>query len=205
MKRQSNVILNLIYSKILWCFVKGTPLLMAGNTIGNSGKAYAMAAMMPFVGVPVDDTPILGYALANKTVNSSYHLTASNNDDVYIGLMNGDPYNCAEQKQSDQMVADVGSDWSDTKSLQNAGTETNWISASTKAKKDPYTSDEQRMRDKYQINDKDWHSVSFEGVYSSSICHLAMHQVWIKDKCKICWDSGEIWKKMVLSLGGTIL
>lgn len=115
------------------CFVKDTPILMAGNTIGNSGKVYAMAAMMPFVGVPVDDTPLLGYALANKTVNSSYHMTASNNDDVYTGLMNGDPYTSAEQKH----------------------------------------------RDLYEINDTDWHSVTFEGIYSSSICHLALHQDWI--------------------------
>ncbi|HRI02061.1 MAG TPA: Hint domain-containing protein [Saprospiraceae bacterium] len=53
----------------------------------------------------------------------SYYATADNNEDIYL------------PRWYDQMVADVGSDWSDTKSLQNAGTETNWISASTKAKK----------------------------------------------------------------------
>lgn len=115
------------------CFVKDTPVLMAVNTIGNSGKVYAMAAMMPFAMVPLDDTPLLGYALANKTVNSSYQLTASNDEDVYMVLMNGDPYTSAEQKQ----------------------------------------------RDLYVINDTQWHSVSFEGLQSSSMCHLAMHQDWI--------------------------
>lgn len=110
-----------------------TPVLMANNTIGNSGKVYVAAAMMPFAMVPVDDSPLLGYALANKNVNASYNLTASNNDDVYMDLMNGDPYTSAEQKQ----------------------------------------------RDLYEINDTDWHSVSFKGVYSSSVCHLAMHQDWI--------------------------
>ena len=44
---------------------------------------------------------------------------------------------------------------------------------------DPYTSQEQKQRDLYEINDTDWHSVTFEGVYSSSICHLALHQDWI--------------------------
>ncbi|MBK8348856.1 MAG: hypothetical protein IPL08_15050 [Saprospiraceae bacterium] len=82
-------------------------------------------------------------------------------------------------KNRSKVVSFEGRDWSDTKSLQNAGTETNWISASAKANKDPYTSEEQRMRDKYQINDTDWHSVSFEGMYSSSVCHLALHNDWI--------------------------
>lgn len=112
---------------------KGPLFLMAGNSIGNSGKAYALAAMMPFALVPIDDVPLLSYALANKMVNSSYNMTASTNDDVYTGLMNGDPY----------------------------------------------TSQEQKQRDLYQINDTDWHSVTFEGIYSSSVCHLALHQDWI--------------------------
>lgn len=115
---------------------KNTPVLMAGNTIGQSGKVYAMAAMMPFAMVPVDDTPLLGYALAHKSVNSSYTMTASNSDDVSMALMNGDPY----------------------------------------------TSEEQKQRDFYEVNDTDWYSVSFEGVYSSSVCHLAMHQDWIQSK-----------------------
>lgn len=117
----------------IMCFVALTPVLMAGNTIGNSGKVYAMAAMMSFAMVPVDDTPLLSYALANKNVNASYQMTASTTDDVYMDLMNGDPY----------------------------------------------TSQEQKQRDLYEINDTDWHSVSFEGVYSSSVCHLALHQDWI--------------------------
>ncbi len=109
---------------------------MSSNPISQNGKAYAIAAMMPFAMVPVDDTPLLSYALAHKTVNSSYTMTASNNDDVSMALMNGDPFTSAEQKQ----------------------------------------------RDLYEINDTDWYRVSFEGVYSSSVCHLAMHNDWIQSK-----------------------
>lgn len=79
-----------------------------------------MAAMMPFVMVPVDDTPLFAYALAYKSVNSSYQMTASNSNDVSMALMNGDPY----------------------------------------------TSHEQKQRDLYEINETDWYSASFEGVYS---------------------------------------
>lgn len=155
-------------------------LLTASNTIGKSGKAYAMAAMMPFAMVPIDDVPLLSYALANKTVNASHNMSASNIEDVSMALMNGDPYTSAEQKQrDDQMVANAGSDWNDTKSLQNAGAETNWISESTIAKKDLYTSDEQRLRDQYQINETDWYSVGFEEVNGTSSCQLALHQDWI--------------------------
>ena len=155
-------------------------ILTANNTIGHSGKVYAMAAMMPFAMVPIDDVPLLSFALANKTVNTSHKMSASNIEDVSMALMNGDPYTSAEQKQrDDQMVANAGSDWNDTKSLQNAGAETNWISESTIAKKDPYTSDEQRLRDQYQINDTDWYSVGFEEVNGTSSCQLALHQDWI--------------------------
>ncbi|HRI02059.1 MAG TPA: Hint domain-containing protein [Saprospiraceae bacterium] len=118
---------------------KGNPVLISSKTISQSGKAYAMAAM-----VPVDDTPLLSYALAHKSVNSTYTMTASNSDvypaeglgDVNMALMNGDPYTSAEQKQ----------------------------------------------RDLFEINDTDWYNVSFEGVYSSSVCHLAMHNDWIQSK-----------------------
>lgn len=105
---------------------------MTGNTIGNTNKSYVLAAL-PFIAMPIQEVPLLSYALANKNVNALYHMTASTNDDVYMGLMNGDPY----------------------------------------------TSQEQKQRDLYEINDTDWHSVSFEGIYSSSICHLALHQDWI--------------------------
>ncbi|HRI02086.1 MAG TPA: Hint domain-containing protein [Saprospiraceae bacterium] len=124
--------------QILFSFfrLENTPVLMSSNPISQNGKAYAIAAMMPFAMVPVDDTPLLSYALAHKTVNSSYTMTASNNDDVSMALMNGDPFTSAEQKQ----------------------------------------------RDLYEINDTDWYRVSFEGVYSSSVCHLAMHNDWIQSK-----------------------
>jgi hypothetical protein len=45
--------------------------------------------------------------------------------------------------------------------------------------KDPYTSDQQRSRDQYEINDTDWNEVSFEEVNGSSTCKLALHSDWI--------------------------
>jgi hypothetical protein len=106
---------------------------MAGNTIGRSGKTYALAAL-PFVGVPVDDAPLLGWALAHKTVNASYDGTASKDDDPYMGLMNGDPY----------------------------------------------TSEQQKERDRYELNDTGWYAVEFEQINGSSKCHLALHDHWIQ-------------------------
>ncbi|MFZ1749260.1 MAG: Hint domain-containing protein, partial [Saprospiraceae bacterium] len=99
----------------------------------NTGYGLALAAMPIITPVPIQDVQLFDYALANKTVNSSYHLTASTSDNVYTDLMNGDPY----------------------------------------------TSQEQKLRDLYEINDTDWNAVSFEGVQSTSVCHLAMHQDWI--------------------------
>ena len=110
-------------------------ILIAKIAIGQSGKACVMAAMMPFVMVPVDNTPLFSYALA-QSANLSYTMTASTTNDEYVGLMNGDLYTSAEQKQ----------------------------------------------RDLYEINDTDWYCVSFEGVYSTSVCHLAMHSDWIQSK-----------------------
>ena len=48
--------------------------------------------------------------------------------------------------------------------------------------KDPYTSDQQRERDEYEINDTDWNEVIFEEVNGSSIAKLALHNDWIKQK-----------------------
>ena len=109
---------------------------MSKIAISQSGKAYAIAAMMPFAMLHVDYTPLLSYALAHKSVNSSYTMTASNSNDVSMALMNGDPY----------------------------------------------TSHEQKQRDLYEINETDWYSASFEGVYSTSVCHLVMHSDWIESK-----------------------
>jgi len=44
---------------------------------------------------------------------------------------------------------------------------------------DPYTSDQQRSRDLYQINDTDWHEVAFEEINGTSSCKLALHNDWI--------------------------
>jgi hypothetical protein len=47
---------------------------------------------------------------------------------------------------------------------------------------DPYTSDQQRERDEYEINDTDWHEVVFAEVDGSSTAKLALHNDWIKQK-----------------------
>jgi hypothetical protein len=46
---------------------------------------------------------------------------------------------------------------------------------------DPYTSNEQRARDTYELNDTDWYSVSFDQVGGTSRCQLALHQEWIQE------------------------
>ena len=109
---------------------KSISILMSKIAISQSGKAYAIAAMMPFAMLHVDYTPLLSYALAHKSVNSSYSLTASNDDTFIIG-------------------------------------------------KDPYTSDQQRSRDQYEIDNDHWNEVSFEEVNGTSTCKLALHNDWI--------------------------
>ncbi len=122
------------------CFVKDTPVLMANNanrfSLRNSTKALAVAAAMPIVAVPIQDVQLLDYAVCHKTVNADYGLTASTDDDIYLGLLN----------------------------------------------KDPYTSDQQRERDEYEINDTDWNEVVFEEVNGGSTAKLALHKDWIIQK-----------------------
>ncbi len=45
---------------------------------------------------------------------------------------------------------------------------------------DLYVSQDQRTRDQYEINDKDWYEVSFDQILGSSECKLALHKDWIK-------------------------
>lgn len=112
----------------LGCFIKDTPVLMASNPFRTTAAAYVLAAMP--VAVPIQDVQLLDYAVAHKTVNSSYGLTASSEDTYIIG-------------------------------------------------NDPYTSDQQRSRDQYEINDTDWYEVAFEELNGSSSCKLALHNDWI--------------------------
>ena len=114
---------------------KSTPILMAGTanqfSLRHSVPAYAMAALPLISPVPIQEVQLLDYAVAHKTVNSSYGLTANASETYVIG-------------------------------------------------KDPYTSDEQRVRDQYEINDTDWHEVSFKEVNGLSSCKLALHRDWIE-------------------------
>mgnify|MGYP000388758511 CR=1 FL=1 len=141
------------------CFVKDTPVLIAGNrsnfgnsqnkgpqatferdvrgpkmfNLKNGAKSLAVAAAMPIVAVPIQEIQLLDYAVAHETVNSTYGLTASTDDDIYLGLLD----------------------------------------------KDPYTSDQQRERDEYEINDTDWNEVVFEEVNGLSTAKFALHNDWI--------------------------
>jgi hypothetical protein len=115
------------------CFIKDTPVLIASNPFRNTTAAYALAAMP--VAVPIQDVQLLDYAVAHKSVNSTYGLTASTNEDIYIGLLD----------------------------------------------KDPYTSDQQRERDEYKINDTDWNEVTFEQADGTSTCKLALNNDWISE------------------------
>lgn len=117
------------------CFVKDTPVLMANNPFKNIATGMALATM-PIVAVPIQEVQLLDYAVAHETVNATYGMTASTDDDIYLGLMD----------------------------------------------KDPYTSDQQRERDEYEINDTDWNEVVFEEVYGGSTAKLALHDDWINQK-----------------------
>ena len=44
---------------------------------------------------------------------------------------------------------------------------------------DLYTSEEQRRRDQYEIDEDNWHEVAFEEVNGASTCRLALHSDWI--------------------------
>ena len=161
--RYRNIIL-LLFIRFKSCLIKDTPILMVsnrsgkqdqneairngfidyepsqtwlglGNSLKNSIPAYAMAALPLVTPVPIQEVQLFDYAVAHKSINSSYGLTASN-DDTFI--IDKDPYTSDQQRtrdQNDQKVSIYDRDWSDTKSLQNAGTETNWISASTNVSK----------------------------------------------------------------------
>ncbi len=128
----------------LGCFVEGTPVLMASNfnnvtdlnlfKISNA-KSFAVAAAMPIVAIPIQDVQLLDYAVAHQTVNSTYGLTTSTDEDIYLGLI-----------------------------------------------EDPYTSDQQRARDQYELDDENWNEVVFEEVHGTSTAKLALHHDWIKEK-----------------------
>jgi hypothetical protein len=138
----SDLAKKIVKCKILGkgCFVRDTPVLMASSSnqysLKSAGKAMAVAAVLPIVGVPIQEVQLLDYAVAHETVNSAYGITASIDDDIYLGLTG----------------------------------------------KDPYTSDQQRERDRYEINDVDWHEVVFEEVCGSSTAKFALHIDWIKQK-----------------------
>ncbi len=126
------------------CFVENTPVLMAGNTqnypynvVGNTAKGLALAAAMPIVAVPIQDVQLFDYAVAHKTIYSSYGLTAS--------ALEKDTY-------------------------------------SSPPDKDPYTSDQQRERDQYELDDENWNEVVFEELYGLSIAKMALHNDCIKQK-----------------------
>ena len=103
-------------------------LLIISRYLGTVACAAALPLVTP---LPIQEVHLFDYAVAHKSVNSSYGLTA-NADDTYI----------------------IGND--------------------------PYTSDQQRSRDQYEINDTDWNEVAFKEVNGTSTCKLALHNDWIE-------------------------
>ena len=115
---------------------KDTPVLVDRNAISKSGRVYALAAGLPFMAMPIQEVPLLGWTVANETVNEQNNLIASTDEDLYMGLLDGDPYNSPLQKQ----------------------------------------------RDKYELTDEDWYSVSFDQVDGTSKCQFALTDDWITKK-----------------------
>ncbi|RLD17560.1 MAG: hypothetical protein DRI69_12025, partial [Bacteroidetes bacterium] len=93
------------------CFVVGTPILMAGNPFRNTAKGLALA-VMPIVAVPIQEVQLLDYAIAHGTVNSTYGLTAGTDEDIYLRLLDKDPYTSNQQKERDQCEIN-DTDWSE--------------------------------------------------------------------------------------------
>ena len=69
------------------------------NSIRNNIPAYAIAVLPLISPVPIQDVQIFDHAVAHKSVNSSYSLTASNDDTFIIGK---DPYTSDQQRSRDQ-------------------------------------------------------------------------------------------------------
>ncbi len=143
--REIKALLKICAMALKWTLkkvCKDTPVLVANKNYNSSdnpfkisnAKSLAVAAAMPIVAVPIQEVQLLDYAVAHETVNSTYGLTASTDDDIYLGLLD----------------------------------------------KDPYTSDQQRERDEYEINDTDWNEVVFEEVNGGSTAKLALHIHWIE-------------------------
>ena len=84
------------------CFVKNTPVLVDRNAISKSGRVYALAAGLPFMAMPIQEVPLLSWSVANETVNEQNNLIASTDEDLYMGLLDGDPYTSPQQKQRDE-------------------------------------------------------------------------------------------------------
>ncbi len=58
--------------------------------ISNASKNpnyYVLAATMPFAMVPIQEVPLLSWAVAHESVNAAYGLTASNEDTYIIGCL----------------------------------------------------------------------------------------------------------------------
>ena len=135
------------------CFIEDTPVLMARSSSGygmkNSIKAMAFAASMPFVSIPIQDVQLLDYTIAHQTINKGSGVLASASTSI--------------SASADDTYMGLFGQSAEEESLR----------------KDPYTSDEQRMRDKYHVNSSDWNEVVLKEVDGENLCKFAMHGDWI--------------------------
>ena len=79
------------------------------KSLKSTGYSLALAALPLFTPVPIQDVQIFDYAVAHKSVNSSYGLTASNDDTFIIAK---DPYKSDQQRSRDQYEIN-DTDWNE--------------------------------------------------------------------------------------------
>ncbi len=68
-------------------------------SLRNAVPAYAIAALPLISPVPIQDVQLFDYAVAHKSANACYGLTA-NTDNTYI--IGNDPYTSDQQRSRDQ-------------------------------------------------------------------------------------------------------
>src|SRR5690606_4552191 len=86
-----------------------TSVLMAGNSnrfsLKNAGYGLALVTLPVISPVPIQEVQLLDYAVAHRTVNAGYGLTASA-EGTYTGLLDKDPYTSDQQRERDHYELD---------------------------------------------------------------------------------------------------
>ncbi len=155
-------------------FVKNK-LFAAQNTLASAAKAFKCKILGK--GCFVADTPVL---MANRGYDNPYKVNFGNTAKG-LALAAAAPV-VAVPIQDVQLL--------DYVVAHEAVTSTVGLTASTNGEgkflgvvgMDPYTSDQQRERDQYELDDRNWNEVVFEEISGSSVAKMALHNDWIKRK-----------------------